>query len=87
MVNHLPTIQETGVQIPGSGRSPGEGNGTPLQYYSLENPMDRGAWWAAAHGVAESQTRLSNFAFTYIPRKGIQGFSLLCIFVLLLHGP
>ena len=87
MVNHLPTIQETGVQIPESGRSPGEGNGTPLQYSCLENPMDRGAWWAAAHGVAESQTRLSNFAFTYIPRKGIQGFSLLWIFVLLLHGP
>ena len=42
--------------IPGSGRSPGEGNGTPLQCSCLENPMDRGAWWAAVHGVAESQT-------------------------------
>ena len=41
--------------IPGSGRSPGEGNGKPCQYSCLENPMDRGAWWAAAHGVAESQ--------------------------------
>ena len=40
--------------IPGSGRSPGEGNGTPLQYSCLENPMDRGAWWATVHGVAES---------------------------------
>ena len=38
--------------IPGSGRSPGEGNGNPLQYSCLENPMDRGAWWATAHGVA-----------------------------------
>ena len=47
--------------IPGSGRSPGEGNGNPLQYYCLENPMDRGAWWATAHGVAKSRTRLSDF--------------------------
>ena len=38
--------------IPESGRSPGEGNGNPLQYSCLENPMDRGAWWAAVHGVA-----------------------------------
>ena len=42
----------------------GEGSGTPLQYSCLENPMDRGAWWAAVHGVAKSQTRLSNFTFT-----------------------
>ena len=39
-----------------SGRSPGEGNGNPLQYSCLENPMDRGAWWAIVHGVAKSQT-------------------------------
>ena len=38
--------------IPGSGRSPGEGNGNPLQYLCLENPMDRGAWQATVHGVA-----------------------------------
>ena len=44
----------------------GEGNGTPLQYYScLENPMDGGAWRAAVHGVAEGQTRLSDFPFTF----------------------
>ena len=42
--------------IPGSGRSPGEGNGYPLQYSCLENPMDRGAWWAIVHRVAESHT-------------------------------
>ena len=42
--------------IPGLGRSPGEGNGNPLQYSCLENPMDRGAWWATVHGVAKSQT-------------------------------
>ena len=42
-----------------------EGNGTPLQYSCLENHMDGGAWWAAVHGVAESQTRLSDFALTF----------------------
>ena len=47
--------------IPASGRSPGEGNGNPLQYSCLENPMDGGAWWATVHGVAESWTRLSDF--------------------------
>ena len=43
----------------------GEGNGHPLQYSCLENPMDRGAWWAAVHGVARSRTRLSDFTFTF----------------------
>ena len=43
----------------------GEGHGTPLQYSCLENPMDRGAWWAAVHGVAKSWTRLSDFTFTF----------------------
>ena len=43
----------------------GEGSGTPLQYSSLENPMDRGAWWAAVHGVARSRTQLSDFTFTF----------------------
>ena len=42
---------------PGSGIYPGEGNGNPLQYSGLENPMDRGAWWAAVHGVKKSATR------------------------------
>ena len=42
-----------------------EGNGTPLQYSCLENPMDKGAWWAAVHGVAKSRTRLSNFTFIF----------------------
>ena len=42
-----------------------EGNGTPLQYSCLENPMDGGAWWAAVHGVAKSWTQLSNFTFTF----------------------
>ena len=43
----------------------GEGNGTPLQYSCLENPMDGGAWWAAVHGVSKSRTRLSVFTFTF----------------------
>ena len=47
--------------IPESGRSPGEGNGNPLQYSCLENPMDRGAWRATVHGAAKSQTQLSDF--------------------------
>ena len=47
--------------IPGSGRSPGEGNSNPLQYSCLEIPMDRGAWWAKIHGLSKSQTRLSDF--------------------------
>ena len=51
--------------IPGSGRSPGEGNGNPLQYSCLENPMDGGAWWATVHRVAKSRTRLSDFTFTF----------------------
>ena len=47
--------------IPGSGRSPREGNGNPLQYSRLEDPMDREAWWATIHGVAMSRTRLTDF--------------------------
>ena len=43
----------------------GEGNGTPLQYSCLENPLDGGAWRATVHGVAKSQTRLSDFPFTF----------------------
>ena len=43
----------------------GEGNGTPLQYSCLEDPMDGGAWWAAVHGVTKSRTRLNDFTFTF----------------------
>ena len=50
--------------IPGSGRSPGEGNGNTLQYSSLENPRDRGSWWASAHGVTKNRTQLSNWRTT-----------------------
>ena len=51
--------------ISGSGRSPGRGNGNPLQFSCLENSMDRGAWWATVHGVAKSRTRLSDLAHTH----------------------
>ena len=51
--------------IPELERSPGEGNGNSIQYSCLENPMDRGAWWATVHGVAKSRIGLSDFAFTF----------------------
>ena len=47
--------------MPGSGRSPGKGNGNPSQHSCLENPMDAGGWWATVHRVAKSQTRPSHF--------------------------
>ena len=51
--------------IPGPGRSPGGGHGNPLQYSRLENPMDRGAWWATVHGVTKSQIQRSDLAHTH----------------------
>ena len=48
--------------IPGSGRSPGGGHGNPLQYFSLENAMDRGAWWAPVHTVTQSHTQLKQLS-------------------------
>ena len=68
LVKNPPAIQgiaySTGdsSSIPGSGRSPGEENDNPLQYSCLENPMDRGAWWATVHGVAKSWTRLKRLS-------------------------
>ena len=59
-ITHLP-MQEMS-EIPGSGRSPGDRNGIPLQYSCLGNPMDRGTWWAPVHGVTKSQIQLSNWA-------------------------
>ena len=55
--------------IPGSGRFPGVGNGNPLQYSCLENPMDGGAWWATVHGVTKSQTQLRDLIFDICRRK------------------
>ena len=53
-VKNPPVLQEVQVQF--QGRSPGEGNGNPLQYYCLRNHVDRGPWWAIVHGVTKSQT-------------------------------
>ena len=59
MVNNLHAMWETQGSIPGSGRSPAEGNGSPLQHFCLENPLNRGASWTMVHGVAKSQIQLS----------------------------
>ena len=69
MVKNLPANAgdlEDVSSIPGSGRSPGEGNGFPLHYYCLENPTEREAWQATVHGVSESDTKMSNFTNTQI---------------------
>ena len=58
LVKNLPAIAGDVDLIPGSGRSPGGGNGKPLRYSCLENPRDGGAWWAAIYGIAQSWTRL-----------------------------
>ena len=63
MIKNLPDSARDVGLIPKSGRSPGEGNGSPLQYSCLENFMYRGAWWATVHGIAKSQTRLSDEHF------------------------
>ena len=63
MVKNLPANAGDAGSIPESGRSPGEGNGNPLQYSCLGNLMDRGAWRATVHGVAKSWTQLSYFHF------------------------
>ena len=70
--------------IPGLRRSPGEGNGNPLQYSCLENPMEGGAWQATVHGVAKSQTRLSDFTFTYALNMNSDYFWMLgvCVYML-----
>ena len=87
-------IRDAGL-IPGSGRSPGGGDGNALQYFCLENPMDRGVWWATVHGVAQSQTWLKRLSTmhnnAWIPkhihahtliRSGLQCFNNYCH----LHG-
>ena len=56
--------------IPGSGRFPGEGNGNPLQYSCLDNPMDRGAWWATVHGVLKESDMTERLHFTTPWKEG-----------------
>ena len=58
MVKNLPANAGNAVWIPGLGRSPGKGNGNPLQYSCLEDPMDGGALWTTVYGVSKSQTQL-----------------------------
>ena len=65
VVKNAPALQETEGDtdsIPGSGRSPGGGQGNPFQDSFLENPMDRGAWWAMVHGVTKSRTQLKRLS-------------------------
>ena len=76
MVKNPPAMQNVWVVIPGLGRSPGGGKDYPLQDSGLENPMDRGAWWATVHAAAKSQTQLSDFHFT----SRASGFHLVSLF-------
>ena len=65
-------VRDTG-SIPGLGRAPGEGNGYPLQYSCLENPMDRGSWWVPGHGVAKSRTWLKQLSIHSIQLLYLSG--------------
>ena len=74
VVKNVPANAGDAVSIPGLDGSPGEGNGNPLQYSCLGNPMDRGAWRATAHGVTKSGTRLGNYTVTIILFEEFQTF-------------
>ena len=75
-VKNLPVTQEMQFWSLGQGEPPGEGNGYPLQYSCLENPMDRGAWWATACGVAKSQTQLSDWACILVASQAVMNILL-----------
>ena len=66
VVKNLPANVGNASSIPGLGRSPGGGNGNPLEYSCPEKPMDRGAWWATVHRVSNSQTRLKRLNKWYL---------------------
>ena len=71
MIKNLPANADDAGDlgsIPGSGRSPGGGNGNPPQYSCRENPMGKGAWWASVHGITKSRTRLSECTDTHTHR-------------------
>ena len=72
VVKNTPASAGEAGSIPGGGRSPEGGSGSPRQYSCLENPMDGGAWWATVHRVAKSRTRLSNF--TSLQKSGGRDF-------------
>ena len=87
VLKNSPANAEDEGSIPGLGRSPGEGNGNPLQCSCLENPTDSGAWQSTVHGVAKSQTRLSSHSYQAscpFAHKGEGGNPCLFLFVCLL---
>ena len=80
MIKNLPAMQETWDQSLGQGRSPGEGNGNPLQYSFLENLMDRGAWRATVHGVTKKEldtTEQLTLSLYSLPKKKKKSFGIL----------
>ena len=86
-VKNLPAVQGALGLIPGSGRSPGEGNGNPLWYSCLGNPMDRGAWQAVVHGVAKSWTGLSDILSYLIGENNLKmnGYMYIHNWIMLLY--
>ena len=68
MVKNLPANEADGTSTPRSGRSPGGGNGNPIHYFCLENPMDRGAWRAIVHGLAVRQDFATEHTHTHTQR-------------------
>ena len=81
MVKNLPVDAGDSIDagsIPGLQRFPGGGHGNPLQYSCLENPMDRGAWWATVHGVTQNQVQLSNCVHAHRAHFGQGTICFLC---------
>ena len=74
--------RRSSARTPGSGRSPGEGNGFPPQYSCLENSMDTGAWWATVHGIAKNRARLSDWLFLRTKNISRKSFGKLMILAL-----
>ena len=86
-IKNLPANAGDVALIPGSGISPGRGNGNPLQYSCLENSMDRGAWWATVYGVTKSQTQLSTHTHTFLFDSFLELLSLIfsfCLYIIFL---